>query len=353
MPDPRSRTWQQFAWLCLEALIRFSVGVVLTQFQPGAILLTSWGQETARRGILRLWAKRAGVEPEPEWTEWPRWVRGNPAETRRLKRFLKGFWDNLKSGLAVAFNTWLLTLPATALWAFGWRYGWDNSFNKGYEMAYIGPTLSVLGIVCFMVVLPYLPAAQSHQALTGTFRSFWDFRTVYAALRHNALGFLWVIVLWLAALLFIRFGMTAVILSGNSIPAEWTDAEVLRALKNRYIALGVVGFPLYALVRVAAARAYARGAWRARAEGCLASMQFGRHAADAAMLLPQTAPSAPWRRWAGKPAFALAAIVLVLLGFGFVAQLYVQQFFAYIPLEGWLHLPIIHTPWFRSIPSHL
>jgi len=79
-------------------------------------------------------------------------------------------------------------LPGCLLWLFAWYDGWNNSFNKGYEQAIVGPMVFVLGIVLFVAAMLYVPMAQSRFASTGSWRSFFQFRLVWKLVRQEWLG---------------------------------------------------------------------------------------------------------------------------------------------------------------------
>ena len=67
-----------------------------------------------------------------------------------------------------------MILPVGALWLLSWWGGWQNSFHKGYEQAWVGPVVGLLGIGLFLPVMTYVPLAQARQAATGSWRAFWD-----------------------------------------------------------------------------------------------------------------------------------------------------------------------------------
>src|SRR5262249_32672119 len=100
---------------------------------------------------------------------------------RALVHSLLNFWIGLR---AVA-NTWVVTLPAGVLWWFGWYDGWNNSFNKGYEQAAVGPLISLLGVAWFITGMFYVPLAQARQAVTGQWRSFYDYRLIRKLVRDR------------------------------------------------------------------------------------------------------------------------------------------------------------------------
>ena len=104
--------------------------------------------------------------------EWPNWFVAQGAERRAggtswWKRFAGSLWANLRIGVQGIFNVWVWTMPACVLWMFSWYAGWDNSFNKGYEQAWVGPTTGLLGVAMFIAAMFYVPMAQARQAVTG------------------------------------------------------------------------------------------------------------------------------------------------------------------------------------------
>jgi hypothetical protein len=336
-------------------LLRFLLGVVLTQFLPGAWLLSGWGQEVMRRAVQARWAKAAGSEPPPECAAWPAFILSDAPDARGLRRYAGGAGRNLLRGINVLAVTYAVTLPGVALMAFSWRYGWDNSFNKGYEQAYIGPTLGVSGLFLFMLSMLYVPMAQAQLAIDGRRAAFFHWRIVWAALRCHLRGALLLAFAYIAASLPIQLFFIAVLFRFNAdATADLSDAELRKALEGHFFLAGMVGLPLFAWVRLRAARTYA--------EGVLSALRAGRIAPEHAAAIPAVAalresigtPSPSrigtvLRRTTLAPALAL----LLVIWFGFGAQIYIKQFLNYVPLSGWLNQPLVHAPWLRYIPPHL
>ncbi|MFN0066655.1 MAG: hypothetical protein ACKVYV_03365, partial [Limisphaerales bacterium] len=152
------------------------LGSVLSTFFLGSLAVIGWTARAARREALKSWWRRspqrsAGVRFEDfaagdaataEFARWPNWVLGapasrptrqaappsrpgddTPARPRLLHRLVGGGFANLRLGVQMAFNTWVLTLPGGLLWAVAWYAGWQNSFNKGYEHAWFGPSVFI------------------------------------------------------------------------------------------------------------------------------------------------------------------------------------------------------------------
>src|SRR5947207_8578896 len=61
---------------------------------------------------------------------------------------------------------------------FSWYFGWHNSFNKGYEDAFLGLLSGLLGSFLLILALIYVPMAQAHQAAAGEIAAFFQFRVV-------------------------------------------------------------------------------------------------------------------------------------------------------------------------------
>ena len=126
----------------------------------------------------------------PNWFMSPRiWVHGCAMAVRRAPAsvMLAGilvsslgaaFWANAKAGTLAALQPGSVTLPLMVLWLLSWWGGWENSFNKGYEQAWVGPVIGVGGDGLIILAMTYVPLAQARQATEGTWRSFFDYRLV-------------------------------------------------------------------------------------------------------------------------------------------------------------------------------
>jgi len=338
-----------------KGVLRFLLGVVLTQVLPGAWLLSGWGQEVMRRAVLARWAKATEAQPPPESAAWPAFIMSDDPDARGLRRYAGGSWRNLLRGINVIAVTYAVTLPGVALMAFSWRYGWDNSFNKGYEQAYIGPTLGLSGLFLFMLSMLYVPMAQAQLAIDGRRTAFFHWRIVWAALRCRLRGALLLAAAYFVASLPIHIFFVAVLFRYNAgATADLSDAELRKALENHFFLAGLVGLPLFAWVRLRAARTYADGIMHALRAGRIAPEHAAAIRAVAALQHTLGPPSPSrigtvLRRTTLAPALAL----LLVLWFGFGAQIYIKQFLNYVPLSGWLNQPLVHAPWLRYIPPHL
>ena len=202
--------------ILLQAGLTTLVGAILCQSLLGSLVVLGWIQRMSQRTTFREWWKlRAphlrhaegfnsfeefaqGTGETQALARWPTWIRQPRTITpspRLLTRWLGGLALNVRLGLASAINTWILTLPGCLLWAIAWYDGWQNSFNKGYEHAWVGPTTFTIGTLLFASAMLYVPMAQARQASTGSWRSFFDFKTVWHLIQRRWLGCLGVALL--------------------------------------------------------------------------------------------------------------------------------------------------------------
>ncbi|MEO0392897.1 MAG: hypothetical protein AAF213_06600 [Pseudomonadota bacterium] len=152
-------------------LARIVVGGFLCLHPIGSLLILGWTQRRAAVKAQAYWHDVAGhrlAQPLPGWVFGTKTSQG-------WRRWFGGLRDNLTVGVATAFNASILLLPATVFMLFAWWGGWENSFNKGYEQAWVGPTVSLVGIAWFIPAAMYSLFAQGRQAVAG-WRAFFDWR---------------------------------------------------------------------------------------------------------------------------------------------------------------------------------
>lgn len=152
LPVASSRTRRVLAF----AKILF-VGMVFCTNPLTAILVLGW--------LMRRMRWTMGLENQR-----PGWIVGHGPGV--LSRVVGGAWANLHAGFGAAATLLVATLPFTGLMALAWWAGWENSFNKGYEQAFAGPLLSLLGLFLFLPILCFIPMALAHQAAEGRWQGF-------------------------------------------------------------------------------------------------------------------------------------------------------------------------------------
>lgn len=365
----RLRRVAAFVW-------KYLVGTVLCTNPLLSVLVVGWAQRLMQRRTLAYWHARSQAPAQgvsfavfaaasadtASHVHWPNWVL-YPGERGFKRERFKSLWLNAKLGVAAIVNTWVFTLPACVLWLFAWYDGWNNSFVKGYEQAYVGPLTGLLGVALFIAAMFYVPMAQARQASTGHWRSFYEFPLIWTLIRSRwwasvKLGglyaFLGVLVMALktAPLGFDRFpGYEAL-----------SDADALRLLENYFFWAGAIVFAAYVVVRLVAARIYAGSVLDAVHNGDIEPKRLAdseRAILERLDLLHVRATKprhvvvrAVGGLGRGVTRVAAAAIVAVIW-FVFVAEIFVSEFLNYHPVVGWLNQSLVQLPWFRYIPPGL
>jgi hypothetical protein len=159
---------------------------------------------------------------------------GKPTGLRTFLRYLRVPWNsawlNLRVGFLALFCTYALTGFGCLLMAFSWWGGWNNSFHKGYEEAFVGPFLGVSGILLFVAAMIYVPMAQVHQAVTGEAQAFFHFRTVWRLIQARPVTYVALAALTALASLPLEVLRTIPEFFGQmgAYPDDATNAEVLQ-----------------------------------------------------------------------------------------------------------------------------
>jgi hypothetical protein len=375
----RVRFWNVtvFAW-------KYVVGMAFCQFFLGSILIVGWTYRLMQRVVYKRWWQRSDMrsngvsfqqfladDPATQaHRHWPNWlVEQNFFEAvrrRPLKALVNSLWLNFRIGFQGIFNTWVLTLPGCALMLFSWYDGWNNSFNKGYEQAAVGPLTGLSGLFLFILAMLYVPMGQARQAATGNWRSFYQFRLVWRlVLRH------WPACLGLAILYSaLCVPVTVFRILPQSFPqmdkltpeflATLTNAQIVADLNRYYFKVGALIFVAYVFLRLVAARIYATGLLSAVEQGvvpveALAENERTQLQRLNLLRVRTTPPRHVLIRLVGKTVtwgfWGVATFAMALVWFSFVAQLYIAQFMNYIPGIGWLNQPLVQLPLFHFIPG--
>jgi len=371
--------------------LKFFWGMLFCQSLAGSIFVVGWTYRLAQRSALKFWFSRRGrpqaslafaefaaaQEVTSEHVHWPNWfvqqnfrhaVRSGPeagwitAALNVLRALVHSLWVNFWTGLSAIANTWVLTLPAGVFWWFGWYDGWNNSFNKGYEQAAVGPLISLFGIAWFITAMLHLPLAQARQAITGQWRSFYEFRLIRKLVRDR-----WVSCVLLA----VSYSLLCVPLSIlKTSPMFWmhsnpalgalTTAQVAASLKGYFFWCALVMLPAFVVLRLAAVRVYASGLLSLVQRGRIAASELSpneRTTLDRLGLLavqaePERHVLVRFVSWTGtRLGRVVGGVVLTLVWFSFVAQIYITEFLNYHSGAGWLNQPLVQLPWFCYLPT--
>jgi hypothetical protein len=314
----------------LASLGRFAVGVVLCLTPATAILVLGWLMRLMQREDHYARERLQGARHGGHGPHLPHWIMGEtPGSSGLLTRWLGSLVDNLRNGLAAVVTLALGTLPFTLLWLFAWWGGWENSFNKGYEQAWVGRTIGFIGVAIALPLLARLPMALAHQAAEGTMSAFFAFRDVRKLIR--AAGWRYVGL----SLLFVLSALPLFVAKGAPVFVEqWSpgfsdrNAAEIEAFGRSY-RLWATGYMLAALVLLRRASA------RVRARAMLA------HA------VAKTSPSLLC-----SIAAIAQSLVCGVVWFAFVVQIFIGQFLNHQWI-AWLNHPFIALPWLPPLGAPL
>ncbi len=305
------------------------IGTLACTSPVTAVVALGW---LARRSGHLARDRFGAADEPPGWLLGPREVAGRPAG--RLTRALGGLAANIRSGLValVALLAW--TLPFTLLWLGAWWAGWENSFNKGYEQAAVGPSVFVFGVLIAALVLPVLPLVLAHLAAEDRLAAAFELRRLRSLVAQA--GWRVAALAVLTTLLALPFALARGLITSATDWAPWIadlPPEALEALRGQ-IALGLaaLAFTSVWLVRSLAARIYARAA--PRAAGLRPGLWDGAQAAEAAE------PARPASRVLTALWLAMAMAATVATAFLILAGQFLDHAW-----WRWVFHPLLTLPW--------
>ena len=329
------------------------LGAVGCQSFLGAMVVTGWSYRFCRRRMIGYWQKKAGV-PEPYRS--PRWVLSerdiDESWWSRVKWCFGSLKANFVSGLGHVLTAFLITLVPGILLAFAWWGGWNNSFNKGYEQAGVGPGLGLLGIFLMALALLYLPMAQAHQAACGKVGAAFEFRQVARLIRRSPWGSLLLGILTALCGFPLVFSSLYLSTAAATQPdlLELPPVQIVSFLNTYYFFWALLFvFPAFFVLRIFAARLYAAASWALALQGRYSHPVLN----DIVVTRPPALCSRGrkyWRRCWKTAVFATAYAALVV----FAALPLLSQFSATVPVaKRWLIHPMVQMPMYRHIPEPL
>jgi len=290
-------------------ILNGAIGTLLCTGPVTAVIALGW---LARRSGHHARSQFGAVEEAPGWLLGPREWQGRPSG--RIARGLGGLGANIRAGLMALTALLVWTLPFTLLWLGAWWAGWENSFNKGYEQAFVGPSVFLLGVIGAALVLPALPLVFAHLATEDRLSAAFELRRLrsvvaQAGWRVPALSLL-------ASLLALPFAGARGLITTATDWAPWIadlSPDQLSTLQAQItLVLAALAFLSVWLTRSLAPRSYAPAA--ARAAGLKPGLWDGTSAAEGAE------PASPRPRslvalWYGLAmAFTLGLAFLILAG---------------------------------------
>jgi len=341
---------------------------------PEAVPTETGRRSALRRGVGALvrWVGAALLCRTPLLAWWVSgWLlrRAEASAWRRLHRLAghrgeepraDGWWsratDAARLGVTALATTWLLTGPGAVLWWFGWRYGWDNSFLKGYESAAIGPLTSLLGVAMFTAAMLVVPMGQARLAVTRSWRAAVDVSFLWRLVRRQWPGGVLLGAGYAAVGLVVMVMWVSVTMSPVQRPemAAWSHAEATEWLGRHYVFFALLCVPLLVALRRTAGWWYASALVATVRSGELGPSGLHPVEADAlrslGLLSVRDHPNRHrlWRfaRWsATRIGRTTGTVLMVALWLVVVAQVFVGQFFHYRSGRGWVNVPAIHMPW--------
>jgi len=316
----------------LSVLRTFFIGLLLCLTPPTSIIVLGWLQGDMRRTAYR----RAGPPLAPDdRLGWLLGVRGSG----RISRLLGGLAQNIRSGLNLAVCLLLATFPFTSFWLAAWWAGWENSFNKGYEQAFVGPLLGLGGVAIFVMIMIYLPMAIAHQAVERRPFAFFEFRHVRSAVAYSGWRyvFLGATTLFFALPIFASRGLPTF---GEGIFPGLADMDTGQVAQLRqFIDLSTAGYLFVSLVilRRWSARIYTDAViWAAKG----VDADIWRISALAnSLTLTSSKSGRPWRFFR-----LVRFLILAAIWTGFAFLIYVGQFLHH-SWHVWLTHPFTFLPW--------
>jgi hypothetical protein len=264
------------------------------------------------------------------------------ANTVRFPGWWKGLWDTICSAFKAIFAVSLAILPFGTILLVSWWAGWENSFNKGYEQAWVGPVLALVGIALAMFTLVHLPMALAHHAAEQRVGAIWEvglIRQLIGRVRWRYLMLTLVTVVLSGPIFLLQILPTFV----ENISPELSTASPaeIEAFVFRYYGAATLYLVLALFVlRRWAARLYTRAALLHRSN----ELQFIRQVTEE---LEQQ--EMPLRPAPGRFGGIIAGVLMLAAWLAFLASLYVAQFANYA-WWNWISLPLTGLPWiFRPL----
>jgi hypothetical protein len=310
-------------------LLNGAIGSLLCTGPVTAVIALGW---LTRRSGHRARDRFGAAEESPGWLLGPREINGQPSG--RIARGLGGLAANIRAGLMALTALLAWTLPFTLLWLGAWWAGWENSFNKGYEQAFVGPSVFLFGALLAALITPVLPLMLTHLGTEDRLSSAFELRRLRSLVAQSGWG-LPALTLLVAVFALPFVAARGLITTGNAIwpwIEDLTAEEIVDLQGQITLVLGFVAFFTVWITRSLATRLYTRAA--PRAAGLKPGLWDGTQASEAAE------PATPRSRTLSAFWYALAAGITLGLSF----LILVGQFLDHAWWR-WLFHPALTLPW--------
>ena len=310
-----------------------ALGTLLCTGPVTAVLALGW---LARSGGHATRSRFGTVAEAPGWLLGPQEREGRTTGrvARAFARTFGGLGANVRSGLMTLTALLVWTLPFTLLWLGAWWAGWENSFNKGYEQAFVGPSVFLFGGFLAAVILPALPIMLAHLATEDRLSAAFEVRRLRSVIaqagwRIPALS------VWAVAFTLPFTAARGLITTSNDW-APWIadmSPDAVAGLKGQIaLALAALAFLTTWILRSLALRSYSRAA--PRAAGLRPGLWDGSQAAEAAE------PARPTSRLMGAVWYGAAMLITLPLVFLILAGQFLDHAW-----WRWIFHPALTLPW--------
>jgi hypothetical protein len=376
--------------------VRVLLGALLAMSYLGAVVVFGWLFRWVQGRVLHGWWQRSPLRHRLPFDRFcrklgpeaaslaPRWVLRQhfdpdemyqeihsplpggapPGRLLRLVRItafpFRSLWLNFRMGFLGLLATFLLAGWGGLLMTFSWEYGWNASFYKIDEVRHVGQVTGIAGAALFMLAMVYVPMAQVHLAVTGDFRAFFAFRFVWQLIQARLGSYV------LFAGLFLVF---ATILENlKTIPgglddhvgffSTASDRELWWMFQVYYLGCSLVLMLSLLATRLILLRLYTSAVLSVLRRGKVVREDLHPTLSGwltRLELLPEPCRTEGRSRGTVAALARRVALLLLLLvvWFGFVAKVYVGEFFNYHPVVGFLNHPLIEVPCCNYTPAHL
>ncbi len=321
----------------LFGLISIVIAMVLALTPVTAILVLGWFMRIMRRETAIALYRFGAPEKKRKQTLAQMAASHELSPIHRFPGWWRGLAETLRAGLKATIVLAVATLPYGSLLLLSWWAGWENSFNKGYEQAWVGPLLAVLGLLLAIFVLIHLPMALAHHAAERRVGAIFELRTVRQLIRCVSWRYMiFTVFIVLASAPVYLSQIVPTFIEGVFPDLATAGPEELKAFALRWH----VGFSVYLILALLilrrwGARLYARAVLANGGEGgeftAMVQQSLG---------IPQPAES----KASSRLARGVTSLVMATAWFGFIAALYVAQF-ANHAWWNWLNHPIVGVPW--------
>lgn len=306
-----------------------AIGTLLCTGPVTAVIALGW---LSRRSGHQARTRLGAAEEAPGWLLGPREYNARPAG--RIARMLGGLGANIRSGLMALTALLVWTLPFTLFWLGAWWAGWENSFNKGYEQAFVGPSVFLFGVVGAAAVLPVLPLMFAHLATEDRLSAAFELRRLRSVVAQAGWHVPALCMLTTFCALPFAAARGLITTASDLWPVlDSMSADEIAGLKVQItLALASLSFLSVWLIRSLAARIYTRAA--TRASGLKQGLWNGTQASKGAIAATprNTVLVALWYGLAMS--FSVGLCVLILVG----------QFLDHAWWR-WLFHPFLTLPW--------